>query len=76
MTPLETAILDQHAATERLAREVAADIKGSGGSARDVADALELLRAQLHRDADALVDAEGQRQPGKPRFQARRYHAA
>jgi hypothetical protein len=74
MSRLENAILDQHAATERLAKTVADDIKANGGSAREVIEALELLRGQLHRELDDLIDAEQLRRPSAtPRFRVHRH---
>jgi hypothetical protein len=74
VTPLETAILDQHAATERLAKTVADDIARHDRPAREVIEALELLRGQLHRELDDLIDAEQLRRPSAtPRFRVHRH---
>jgi len=56
VTPLGRATVAHDAALEALATVMADAITAGGGSAKDVVEALELLRSQLHHQADDLID--------------------
>lgn len=75
MTDLYEALADQRQATANLARVVADTWDSEGSAPRDVVEALELLRSQLHRGVDDLIDEEEvRRPPAGPCFRVRRYH--
>lgn len=75
MDALSEALLEQRKATERLVKVVADTWAADGGHPRNVVEALELLRGQLHRHVDDFVDEEETQRPSAgPCFRARRYH--
>lgn len=74
MTPLHKALATQRSATARLAKLAADETKALGANNTQVIEALELLRYQLHRELDDLIDAEELRRPsGGNAWRAQRY---
>lgn len=74
MSALDKALAAQREATKRLATIVADDTTALGGTPKEVIEALELLRYQLHREIDDAIDAEQlTRPPGGRAWRARRY---
>jgi len=56
MSPLGAATVAQDDALRTLAQVMADAIKAGGGDVKEVVEALELLRAQLHHQVDDLID--------------------
>lgn len=74
MTPLNKAIAEQRRATARLAATVADTHTDLGATPKEVVEALELLRYELHNKIDELIDhEETRRPPGGTAWRARRY---
>lgn len=74
MSRLGDATRAHHDALTRLAAVYADEITNGGGDPRQVVEALELLRSQLHHELDDAVDAEELRRPsGGLAWRARRY---
>lgn len=74
MTPLDKALIEHRKATERLAKTVGDTWSNGGSPPKDVVEALELLRYQLHRNLDDLIDEEELRRPSAGNaWRAQRY---
>ena len=74
MSPLADATRTHDAALASLATVYADEITLRGGSAREVVEALELLRAQVHHQVDDLIDGmELDYPPVGNAWRARRY---
>lgn len=74
MSRLGDATRAHHDALTRLAAVYADEITAGGGDARQVVEALELLRETAHLRVDEAVDAEELRRPsGGAAWRARRY---
>lgn len=74
MSRLADATRAHQAALTQLASVYADEITASGGGAKEVVEALELLRETAHLRVDEAVDAEELRRPsGGAAWRARRY---
>ncbi|MFJ9558241.1 hypothetical protein ACIRPH_30925 [Nocardiopsis sp. NPDC101807] len=74
MSPLGVATVAHDTALRTLATVMADAIAERGGSAKEVVEALELLRSQAHHLVDDLIDEEQlRRPPGYGAWRARRY---
>ena len=74
MSPLGAATVAHDTALDTLARVMADEITAGGGGARDVVEALELLRSQLHHQVDDLIDGmELNYPPAGNAWRSRRY---
>jgi len=74
VSPLGAATVAHDTALGTLARVMADEIAAGGGDAKDVVEALELLRAQVHHQVDDLIDGmELDLPPVGNAWRARRY---
>lgn len=74
MTPLAKALAEHRKATENLAKTVADAWANDGAPPKHIVEALELLRYQLHRGLDDLIDEEELRRPSAGNaWRAQRY---
>ena len=74
MSALEQARTNQRTTVEKLAEVMVTAHKSYGATPQQVVESLELLRYQLHRELDDLIDeAELKQPPAGNAWRARRY---